>query len=261
MQESNYLLHMKRKNIKRIVSSRKPFVHGTGKHKPNKRKKPIIQKSTEKRKEKELVEKLFGQSTFGPRVKKENRWLMDFLWRYARFLPFARNLLHGEPTKEDTFACLRFLKKFREKFGKNKTARLGNTEYESGIGVHAYFEGKKIGRIKTNFVVEGNKRVLYIDAIQGRKPMLFRKKYFKELGQKFEQKYKLKWPNLLIQQAVETAKKADFSEVKLIKPQANPFYEEASEKVQKRMKKFYYSVAGKEGFKKTKGKYMVKKLD
>ncbi|MEM0360518.1 MAG: hypothetical protein QXK06_04250 [Candidatus Diapherotrites archaeon] len=174
---------------------------------------------------------------------------LQLLNLYAKQRTPEMRKIHGRVKKEDLKACLSFLEKFKE----DGFAFLAGTKYESSIGIIAIDpNGNTFGTIKLNFL--GKKRkVLCIDAIQGSRGRTMAL-WKTNTGQ-------IPWPNLLVQHAIETARRAGFSEVRLLKPQANPwckdYYNKKNTKVTVSMERLYYSVAKKEGFRKAKGKFFV----
>ena len=165
--------------------------------------------------------------------------------------------------------------------------KLINSSYGSAIEI-ATSQGRfNVGQIKINFADEEGQRILFIDGIQGRKskwllqinkegrPVFsseerveIRSKHNQKLNKEFEETHGSRWATFLIQKAIETAKKAGFSEVRILRPEHTPYYEqkrfetqEEAEKRQQRMKNMYYPVAKSAGFKVISGKrYMILKL-
>ncbi|MDD5148154.1 MAG: hypothetical protein PHH08_01685 [Candidatus ainarchaeum sp.] len=156
---------------------------------------------------------------------------------------------------KDVTACRAFLGKFKS----GGAANLGETDFESKIGMFAFVGAVPVGQIKLNFEVEKGKRLILVDAIQGQRGT-------KNLRWAFKGFSKISWPNYLIRKAVETAREAGFAEIRITKPEANPHYRrhaneteaEAGER-QKRMRALYSEVAKAEGFKEAE-EFFFKKI-
>lgn len=217
-----------------------------------------------------------------PYVFADERKIVALAAEFAYYSAISKDYraIHPQaPKRKDVEACIRFLKNFEEK----KNARLEKSGYESAIAVRAFLGEIRVGEIKINFGVEDGKRILYIDAVQGRKTRFAvgkvngkyiwtekseRSEENQGLNKVFEVQFGIKWPNMLVREAIETAEKAGFSEVHLLRPEFSPYYslpkadsqKEILER-QKQMRSLYYSTAGTEGFKKNKeGKYFILKL-
>lgn len=179
---------------------------------------------------------------------------MEFVWEFAHNSP-KREVLHKyPPSEQDVEACMAFLKKFRQV----GVAKIVTTKHESRLAIGANINDNFFGHVRINFGFEKGKKILFIDAIQG----IQGKKWEMDL---FKRSFNEAWPNVLIQKAVRAARQASFSEVRLIRPEENPYYISASQihnlGLRKRMCELYYSVAKKEGFEKAKdSKYLVLKL-
>ena len=160
--------------------------------------------------------------------------------------PFRANARKVIPSPKDAAACKAFLNTF-----KSDLAVLEETSFEARIGMYAMAGAVAVGQIKLNFACEKGKRVLLIDAIQGEKGI----KYLRWAFRRFSG---LLWPNYLVRMAIETAKKAGFSEVRIQKAEENPYFRWhgketglEAEKRQERMQKLYRGVAQAEGFQET----------
>lgn len=166
---------------------------------------------------------------------------------------FRANARKVVPSQKDASACRAFLNKF-----KTGIATLGETSFEAHIGMFALLGGVSIGQIKLNFEVEKGRRVLLVDAIQGARGT-------KNLRWTFRRFHGSFWPNFLIRKAVETAREAGFSEIRIAKPELSPYYRKLpkekpseAEERQKRMRRLYYEVAKAEGFEEKEGYFFLK---
>jgi hypothetical protein len=136
------------------------------------------------------------------------------------------------------------------------------------IWLTANLGARELGGIKTEFAKENGRKILYIDVIQGSKSDLHGEEMIKA-NETFAKEFGTPWSRFLVKNAVETAGNAGFSEARLIRPEKIPrWYErhgneteqEAKER-QERMRKLYYTVAGKEHFDIVSGRtYRIKKL-
>lgn len=171
------------------------------------------------------------QSEFSLLVRGSSNWHMAN----------ARKVI---PSEKDAAACRVFLNKFKS----SGMAMPGPTSFEARIGLFAFLGAVSIGQIKMNFEVKRGQRLLLVDAIQGVRET-------KSLNRAFRRFHGLPWPNFLIRKAVETAREAGFSEIRIAKPELSPYYRRhpsetlsGAEQRQTRMRRLYSEVAKAERF-------------